>query len=323
MKTIGILAASVAAALAAATATACGNGSSPNDAGDDAPVGCGGCGCGDAAPQTQTIGVPFTPCSDAGDAGDAGELDASGGGDGGDAGSVCYDSCQAACQAALSGSLCAGTSEDAGATIAECQITALCTGRKLEGLAVPTAGSSLGARLARMAWLEAASVRSFEQLARELRHHGAPAALVRRAENAARDEARHARIMARLAKRHGARVPAVRVARPRVRDLESIARENAVEACVGETFGAAQAMLWARRDDDAGRAMRSIAPDELEHAALGWDVAAWAEARLSTDARARVHAARTAAARKLLQDTRTSPADRALAESMNASLWAA
>jgi len=319
MKTLGILAASVAAALSASMATACGSGSTPNDAGDDAPVGCGGCGCGDAAPQTQTIGVPFTPCSDAGDAGDAGELDASGG----DAGSVCYDSCQAACQAALSGSLCAGTSEDAGATIAECQITALCTGRKLEGLAVPTAGSSLGARLARMAWLEAASVRAFEQLARELRHHGAPAALVRRAEKAARDEARHARIMARLAKRNGARVPAAPVARPCVRDLESIARENAVEACVGETFGAAQAALWARRDDALGRAMRSIAPDELEHAALGWDVAAWAEARLSTDARARVHAARAAAARELLQSTRTSPVDRALAESMNASLWAA
>ncbi|HEY1956510.1 MAG TPA: ferritin-like domain-containing protein [Polyangiaceae bacterium] len=313
MKTLGFLAGAVTAAVSAAMATACSN--------DSGPVACGGCGCGDAAPQTQTLSVPFTPCDDAGEP-DA-EADAGDAGDAGDGGNVCFDSCTAACQASVPGSICAGTSEDGGATIAACQVTALCTGRKVEGLAAPSTGSSLGERLARMAWLEAVSVRAFERLARELRHHGAPASLVRRAERAARDEARHARIMTRLAKRHGAKVLPVLIARLAPRDLESVARENAVEACVGETFGAAQAALWATREGELGQAMRSIAPDELAHAALGWDVAAWAEAHLSAIARSRVRAARSAAARALLQDARNSPADRALASTMNASLWAA
>ena len=334
MKTLGVLSASVAAALSAAGATSCSSGPS-------GPIGCGGCGCGDAAPATQTVDVAFTLCDDAG-AVDAGDLDA---GDAGGDAAACFSSCAAACTAWSSGAICAGTSEDGGAMVAQCQVTEMCTGRRLEGLLEPElAGLSLGARLARMAWLEAASVRAFERLARELLHHGAPASLVRRAERAARDEARHARAMTRLAKKYGAKVPRVRVrtlersessdangkarlarGATRVRELERLARENAVEGCVGETFGAAQAAWRARTapDPELARALSAIAPDELRHAALGWAVAAWAEARLSGAARARVRAARDEAARELLQTTRASPAESAIARAMNDSLWAA
>ena len=297
MKTLGILGASVAAALGAVTAVSCSN--------DSGPAACGGCGCGDAN-ATQTIDVPFTACGDAGDA-DA---------DGGDSG-ACFATCAEACNATYSGSTCLGTSDEGGQTVAECQVVDLCTGRKLEGLGAPVAG-----RLATMAWLEAASVGAFRRLARELRAHGAPSALVRRAQRCARDEARHARIMARLARSRGERVPRVRNADAPVRDLEAVARENAVVGCVRETFGAAQAALG-RAHADAGwaRAMRSIAPDELRHAALAWDVAAWAEARLDRAARSRVRASRDAATREVLQDTRISPRDHAMAESLQATLW--
>ncbi|MFY0541135.1 hypothetical protein [Nannocystis pusilla] len=67
-------------------------------------------------------------------------------------------------------------------------------GRRPEGFrpAPRTGGSALVAYLDEMHHLEAASVPAFERLARELAHHGASAALVERAEAAARDEVRHA-----------------------------------------------------------------------------------------------------------------------------------
>ena len=41
--------------------------------------------------------------------------------------------------------------------------------------------------------------------------------------------------------------------------------------------------------------MTSIAPDELRHASLSWQVDAWLQSRLDDEARARVEAARTEA----------------------------
>ena len=45
--------------------------------------------------------------------------------------------------------------------------------------------------------------------------------------------------------------------------------------------------------------MRSVARDELAHAALSWDVARWIEARLSPEERAEVARERGAAERQL------------------------
>src|SRR6185295_13249702 len=123
------------------------------------------------------------------------------------------------------------------------------------------------------------SIHAFRRLARELRAHGAPSDLVNAARACARDEARHARTMARLARAHGATIDRVHVEDVGTRDLEAIARENAVEGCVGETYGALLAIWQAEHaaDADVRAAMREIAPDEMRHAALAWAVATWAD----------------------------------------------
>jgi hypothetical protein len=293
------------------------------------PVSCGGCGCnGDATPQPTPFDVTFELCqtSDAGaDASDDASSDASA--EAGDAG-MCFATCDQACAALKPSSIatsvsCVSTTPDGGTGPITAHCTTVvggCTGRRLDGLSAPKidCDDPLGAWFAEAAWLEAASVGAFRRLARELRAHGAPAHLIAAANDAARDEIRHARLMTRFAKKHGAIVPGVVVEKMGVRDLESIARENAVEGCVGETYGAALAMQQRTHAQhaDVREAMRAIADDELRHAALGWAVAAWAEARLDEAARDRVSDARRAAARDL-------SADSALASELGRSLWAA
>jgi hypothetical protein len=202
---------------------------------------------------------------------------------------------------------------DGGVGVAQCEaMSGLCTGRLTEGLVAPTAHTfeSLGEVLAHLAWLEAASVHAFRRLARELTAHGAPRALVDAARSAARDEIRHARTMRALAARHGVRVPAVVAERSPVRDLESIARENATEACIVETFGAVLAVWQSERaaDDDIREAMRAIAPDELAHASLGWRIATWIEPQLTPDARRRVARARDRAVTECVRSATRWPA---------------
>jgi hypothetical protein len=111
--------------------------------------------------------------------------------------------------------------------------------------------------------------------------------------------------MRALAARHGVSSAPVVVTNDRARDLEAIAHENAVEGCVSETFGAVLGAWQAEHASDAevAAALREIAPDELRHAALAWNVAAWIEPRLSPDARARVEAARADAIATYLQNT--------------------
>ena len=152
--------------------------------------------------------------------------------------------------------------------------------------------SALGAHFARAAHLEAASVLAFRRFRAELAAHGAPESLLAAARKAERDEVRHARRTARLARRFGGAPPRARVAVVETRTLAEIALENAVEGCVRETFGAAVAAFQAERAGDAEIAslMASVAEDEARHAALSWSVAAWAKGRLSADARAAVSA---------------------------------
>jgi hypothetical protein len=154
---------------------------------------------------------------------------------------------------------------------------------------------SLGAFFARQAYYEAASVTSFRRLAEELRFYGAPPSLVGAALSAARDEIRHARIAARLARRFGAtRVPKVAPVRFARRPLRAIAEENAVEGCVHESHAALLAGHQAAlaTDPDVRDAMRDIADDEARHAELAWAVAHWLEAQLDPDGRNAVEAAR-------------------------------
>ena len=92
-----------------------------------------------------------------------------------------------------------------------------------------------------------------------------------------------------------------RVRLQRARSLESLARENAVEGCVRETYGALL-MCWQAQhaaEPELRRVFARIAADETRHAALSWEVAQWAEQQLDARARARVASARRRALREL------------------------
>ncbi len=185
-------------------------------------------------------------------------------------------------------------------------------GRRPRGLRrapAPRARSALGAYFARMAHDEAASVHAFRRLSDELSVHGAPSALVLGAARSARDEEHHARVMTDHARGHGASVASPRVRRARPRSLEALARENAVEGCVNETFGAL-ILCWQAAhaaDASARRTFARLAADETRHAALSWAVAQWAEGRLDAAGRARVAAARARALRDLTRGAREAP----------------
>jgi hypothetical protein len=288
----------IALAMLAVPLTACGGGTtSDGDGGGGqkdgqtfdvistgcAPTSSPTCGC---PPPTTITYVKCDP--------DAGPMDA-----GADAG--CFATCGQACIAQNHPSnICTDQGTDGGLTTTTCQV-GCGVGRRPDGLRQEHAGAGIGGYLAECAWLEAASVHAFTRLARELASLGAPRWLVAEARRAAKDEVRHARSMSRLARAHGARIPRVRVDRTRARSLEDIARENAVEGCVGETFGALVATWQATHATDPAvrRAMKRIAPDETRHAALSKAVAAFIEPKLSTAAMRRVEQARAEAARAL------------------------
>jgi len=173
------------------------------------------------------------------------------------------------------------------------------SGRRPEGLAPHARRSqdALGAFFAECAYLEAASVPAFERLARELRAHGAPARLVKRAMRARADEVRHAKATAALARRRGSTPEAVVVDFLPVRSLVQIAIENAVEGQVRETYGALVAVHQAAhaRDARVASVMRVIGEDETRHAALAWDVGEWLDSQLDDDERRLVARARARA----------------------------
>jgi len=144
------------------------------------------------------------------------------------------------------------------------------------------------------AYLEAASVIAFERLADELTELGAPDDLVSRARRSRDDEVRHADVMTGLVRDLGGAPRPLDVAPPTRRSAFEIARENAVEGSIRETFGALLAHYQARTAESGAvrAAMRGIAEDETRHASLAWDVAAWLEPRLSASERKELDSAR-------------------------------
>jgi len=148
--------------------------------------------------------------------------------------------------------------------------------------------------LAAMTRIEAASVHAFRKLERTLRGLGAPASLVARARSAARDEARHARLVGGLAKARGARRRPVRVAKDHVPTVFELALENAVEGCVHETVGVAY--LEHQRAHAATPELRAMAEqlydDELAHAELSWDLVSFFDQHLDADQRRALREAR-------------------------------
>jgi hypothetical protein len=152
-------------------------------------------------------------------------------------------------------------------------------GRRPEGLASRGGTELEGAArwYAEATHMEAASVPAFERLAAELAALGAPARLVRAARAAARDEVRHATVMARLGARSGATTTDVLVDAVPARSLDAVAIENAVEGCVNEGFAAVLCEHQARTASDAALrdAMTAIARDEQAHAGLAFTIADW------------------------------------------------
>lgn len=183
---------------------------------------------------------------------------------------------------------------DAGdAMILECATCPSGAGRRPAGLLPPRlvgrAARPLARYFTRLAHLEAASVVAFEELHAWLVDVSAPAALRRGALRAARDERRHTRAALRLAR--ASHAPRVRRARrSSARSFEERLLENAVEGCVGETFGALLARWQSVHAADAKvrRAMSPIARDEARHADLAWTLLAWGLPKLTPAARERV-----------------------------------
>lgn len=198
---------------------------------------------------------------------------------------------------------------------------------------------TVGAFFANAAHLEAASVYAFTQLAAELVAHGAPRQLVRAAWRARADEIRHAHSTAALARRFGARPIRPRVPPHRVRNLFDVARDNATEGCVRETFGALAASVQARaaRSRAVRRAMRPIAADETRHATLSWAVDAWARSQLAPVQRRALDRARRQSVARLRDESAqgwsaeitnaagmpTAEASARMVEELDAVLWQA
>ncbi|MEW6430225.1 MAG: ferritin-like domain-containing protein [Myxococcota bacterium] len=174
---------------------------------------------------------------------------------------------------------------------------------------------ALGRHFAIAAHLEAASVHAFERLRAELALHGAGDALEGAAVLSAVEEVQHAHVTARLAERFGAAVEPPRVMPKPLRSLLEVALDNAVEGCVRETYGALVAHHQAAHAADAEirEVMTRIAGDETRHAELSWDIAAWAQTRLSPSERAQVRQAQREAVAKLRAELSV-PVDPALVE---------
>lgn len=173
----------------------------------------------------------------------------------------------------------------------------ICMGRRPLGhVEVAPPGGSLAEHLAQCAHLEAASVAAFEQLAALLTGWGAPTELVDRCRVAAREETRHAALLAALAARGGVTVTQPEQA-PIAASRLAIAAHNAAEGCVFEAWAAVRA-AWvaARASDPAVRAAYlPIAADEARHADLAWNLHTWLMGQLDEPSRAMVSAAQAAA----------------------------
>jgi rubrerythrin len=179
-------------------------------------------------------------------------------------------------------------------------------GRPPPGLRPPLieGDDPVGVYFAYMAHVEGAAVHGFLQLALELQNLGAPRELVRAAQKAAADEARHAAIARRLARRS---VPAVEIDATPPRGAFQIALDNAVEGGVFETYAVLTCQWQSRMAADARTraAFCRIAEDELRHAEVAQAVAAWLEPQLDDAERRQIARARQNAAARLAAQVET------------------
>ncbi|HSC88707.1 MAG TPA: ferritin family protein [Polyangiaceae bacterium] len=142
------------------------------------------------------------------------------------------------------------------------------------GVQGPLEGTDARGRwFARAAADEASSIHSFRALAREL-NGSALEPFRARLRRAAREEARHTRLMSREARRCGCPVPQRRFRPLPQRSLLQLALENVTAGCVNETLAALSMAYQAQHAPDPRlrRIFGSIANDERHHAMLAWDL---------------------------------------------------
>ncbi|WP_020559812.1 ferritin-like domain-containing protein [Thiofilum flexile] len=181
-------------------------------------------------------------------------------------------------------------------------------GRAPHGLHIsalaPIAFNPIGQYLADMTAMETAAITAFRYLARELEAYGAPDKLIARAYQAADEEVRHAEMAGLLSEAYGGIAASVQVDDFRLRSLYEIALENAVEGCVHETFAAACG-LWQSQQAELGvfrQVIGHITDEEMDHAALSWDIYQWIMPQLSALEQAHIREAQAEAIHNLMQD---------------------
>jgi hypothetical protein len=136
---------------------------------------------------------------------------------------------------------------------------------------------------ARIGAAEYASIAGFQRFAMDLMANGAPADLIVRAQRAALDELRHARLAFTLASAFagtpiGPGALDLPAAVPIHRSLTELAAATAVEGCTVETLSAcllAEALHQAR-DPAVIAALTQMRRDEDRHAVLAWQALRWA-----------------------------------------------
>jgi hypothetical protein len=203
-----------------------------------------------------------------------------------------YSSNKPTCTLATTGTLLIRCSFPGGPVVRDCGGA----GRAPTGLEpLPTHASvdALGRYWLELQYLEAASVPAFRELAAELTQHGAPRDLVARARRAAAEEVQHAALAARELLKRG--LTAAALQRRRVdgaRPLVELARENAREGCVSESFGALLAghQATAASTPELRTTFARIAREEADHAQLAWDIQTWAMGQMVPEDRAAVRA---------------------------------
>lgn len=180
-------------------------------------------------------------------------------------------------------------------------------GRVIEGAFAPKAAASNDEALLAMFALESISAIAFERLALELRGFGAPAALVKGAEDNAADERRHALLVRAMLEAEGIGCDDPVVELRDDRNLFEVASENAVEGCVRETFGALAAEYGRVRGGALRGFYEAIAEDELRHAQWSWELHAWAKAALGREQAATLDALTRRAYEDLTANTPSLP----------------
>lgn len=186
------------------------------------------------------------------------------------------------------------------------------------------------------AYLEAASALAFDDLALQLKHHGAPAVLVRRCRRAARDERFHRRALGKLGGADCESLAEPELPARAAPSLCELALENVAEGCVVETYSALVMAYQARHaaSPELRGLLTRVARDERRHALLSWDILAWSRRRLSSAGRQqmgqRLRAARArlgATLPRFSNELRAElglpdvPVARAMLRSLDAELW--